>query len=77
MIREVVFGVGFALFLPLFYGLNGVLYSMPVSDILTFAASLFVLYKTYRELNGKIAVMHAAAKKTPESLVYNTRAAQA
>lgn len=77
MIREVVFGVGFALLLPLFYGLDGVLYSMPVSDILTFAASLLVLYKTYRELNGKIAAMHAAAKKTPEPRLYDTGAAQA
>ena len=34
MVREVVFGVGFALLLPRFFGLNGVLYSMPVSDLL-------------------------------------------
>ena len=33
MFREVVFGVGFALLLPVFFGLDGVLYSMPVSDI--------------------------------------------
>ena len=36
LIREVVFGVGFALLLPLYFGLDGVLYSMPVSDLLTF-----------------------------------------
>lgn len=36
MVREIVFGVGFALLLPKFYGLDGILYSMPVSDILTF-----------------------------------------
>lgn len=30
MIREVVFGVGFALLLPVFFGLNGVLLSLPV-----------------------------------------------
>ena len=30
MFREVVFDVGFALFLPIFFGLDGVLYSMPV-----------------------------------------------
>ena len=35
MLREVVFGVGFAILLPIFWGLDGVLYSMPVSDILT------------------------------------------
>ena len=34
MIREVVFGVGFALLLPVFFGLDGVLFSMPVSDFL-------------------------------------------
>ena len=39
MFREVVFGVGFALLLPVFFGLDGVLYSMPVSDILTFIIS--------------------------------------
>lgn len=33
MIREVVFGVGFALLLPILFSLDGVLYSMPVSDI--------------------------------------------
>ena len=50
MIREIVFGVGFALLLPLFFGLDGVLYSMPVSDILTFAVTLLLIVGTYREL---------------------------
>ncbi len=40
MIREVLFGVGFALLLPIYFGLNGVLYSMPASDILTFIISV-------------------------------------
>ena len=40
LVREVVFGVGFALLLPHFFGLDGVLYSMPVSDILTFFIDL-------------------------------------
>ena len=51
MFREVVFGVGFALLLPVFFGLDGVLYSMPVSDILTFVISAVIIVKTYRELN--------------------------
>ena len=51
MFREVVFGVGFALLLPVFFGLDGVLYSMPVSDILTFVISAVIIMKTYRELN--------------------------
>ena len=51
MIREIVFGVGFALVLPVFSGLDGVLYSMPVSDILTFAVALFLIIRTYKELS--------------------------
>lgn len=51
MIREVVFGVGFALLLPVFWGLNGVLLSMPVSDILTFLVALVLIRRTYKELN--------------------------
>ncbi len=50
MIREVVFGVGFALVLPLFWGLDGVLYSMPVSDVLTFIVAAFLIVRTYQEL---------------------------
>ena len=53
MVREVVFGVGFALLLPRFFGLDGVLYSMPVSDILTFLIAGYLIRKTYRELNQK------------------------
>ena len=51
MFREVVFGVGFALTLPLAFGLDGVLYSMPVSDVLTLIISGVVIVKTYGELN--------------------------
>ena len=53
MLREVIFGVGFALLLPLWFGLDGVLYSMPVSDILTLAASVVVIITTYKELDRK------------------------
>ena len=53
MFREVVFCVGFAIMLPEFFGLDGVLYSMPVSDVLTFAAAAFIIVKTYRELNAE------------------------
>ncbi len=50
MIREIVFGVGFALLLPIRFGLDGVLYSMPVSDILTFIIALLLICRTYRQL---------------------------
>lgn len=52
MVREIVFGVGFALVLPAFYGLDGVLYSMPVSDLLTFVVSAVIIAATYKQLNS-------------------------
>ena len=53
MIREVIFGVGFALLLPRIFGLDGVLYSMPVSDVLTFLIAVFLIVSTIRELDGR------------------------
>lgn len=50
MVREVVFGVGFALLLPVWFGLDGVLYSMPVSDVLTFMMSIAVIAFTMKTL---------------------------
>ena len=52
MVREVLFGVGFALLLPLLFGLDGVLYSMPVSDVLTFVISAIVIRYTYKALSA-------------------------
>ena len=52
LVREVVFGVGFALLLPQFFALDGVLYSMPVSDVLTFIVAALVIRKTYQELSN-------------------------
>ena len=54
MFREVVFGVGFALLLPLFFGLDGVLYSMPVADVLTFIISVSCILYTMRLLSKPI-----------------------
>ena len=61
MVREVIFGVGFALLLPIWFGLDGVLYSMPLSDALAFIVSLIVIAATYRELSVpcKSAVLQA------------------
>ena len=63
MIREVVFGVGFAILLPQIFvgatkmnpvphqmGLDGVLWSMPVSDLLTGIISAFVVVYTFKQL---------------------------
>ena len=54
MIREVVFGVGFALLLPVYFGLDGVLYSMPVSDVLTFLIAAVLILRTYRWLEQDV-----------------------
>ena len=51
MIREVVFGVGFAILLPIWFGLDGVLYSMPVSDLLTAFVSAAVIISAYKQLS--------------------------
>ena len=56
MLREVVFGVGFALLLPVFFRLDGVLYSMPVSDVLTFVISAVIIVRTCRELKHETAL---------------------
>ena len=50
MVREVLFGVGFALLRPRWFGLDGVLYSMPVSDLLTFVICVIVIRYTYKTL---------------------------
>lgn len=50
LVRELVFGVSFALILPHYFGLDGVLLSMPVSDALTFVLSAIVLAQTFHSL---------------------------
>ena len=59
MVREIVFGVGFALLLPVFSGLDGVLYSMPVSDVLTFIIAAVLIAQTVRMLRSSAAGIKA------------------
>jgi len=68
MVREIVFGVGFAILLPRFFALDGVLYSMPLSDILTFAIACLLIVRTYIVLNGETSNMET------ESFVQKTQA---
>ncbi|MCD7951215.1 MAG: MATE family efflux transporter [Erysipelotrichaceae bacterium] len=51
LIREIVFGVGFVIILPIFFGLTGVLLFMPVADLCTFIIGLVVIVQTFRELS--------------------------
>lgn len=46
---------GLALLLPRFFGLDGVLYSMPAADILTAAISAIIILKTLRRLQAALA----------------------
>ena len=55
-IKKFLHGKGFALLLPRFFGLDGVLYSMPLSDILTFLIAGYLIHKTYHEFNYHIAL---------------------
>ncbi len=50
MIREIVFGVGLPLLLPIYMGLDGVLYFMPVADVLTGIVTVIVIVRTKKEL---------------------------
>ncbi len=51
MIREIVLGCGLSILLPLFFGLNGVLYSMPIADAVTFAVAAACIVKIMKELS--------------------------
>lgn len=54
MVRKLVFGVGLSILLPQFFGLDGVLYSMPVADVLTFIISVSCILYTMRLLSKPI-----------------------
>lgn len=49
--REIIFGVFLPILLPVFFGLDGLLYSFPTADILTFIIAAFIIRRTYRELS--------------------------
>lgn len=53
MMREILFGVGLPILLPIFMGLDGVLFFMPVADILTAIASIICIIATAKELRAK------------------------
>lgn len=51
MVREILFGVGWAVILPVFWGLDGVLYSMPLSDLLTFVIAAVLIRSIFSKLS--------------------------
>ena len=50
--REILLGVAFPVLLPIFFGLNGILYSFPCADILTFLIAAVVIRQTYKSLTS-------------------------
>ena len=52
LVREIVFGVFLPILLPRFFGLDGLLYSFPAADVLTFLLTVAVVLRVYRELGS-------------------------
>lgn len=53
MTREIILGVALPIILPLFFGLDGLLYSFPTADILTFLIAAVIIRHTCKDLNRK------------------------
>jgi Na+-driven multidrug efflux pump len=66
--REVIFGVALPILLPRVFGLDGLLYSFPLADVLTFLIALVVIARVYRELDVK-----SATQPRPDSLAVKRR----
>ena len=47
--------MGLALLLPRFFRLDGLLYSFPISDALTFIIAAIIIRRTYRELTWPLS----------------------
>jgi len=59
LFREVILAVPLVMLLPRAFGLMGVLYSMPVSDVAAFFASVWIVLQTDRQLKKTIAAEKA------------------
>ncbi len=66
LIREVVLGVALPILLPIWFGLDGILYSMRCCDIITFAISAAMIRMIYRQLKDNPAPEHAAETRTAD-----------
>ena len=51
MAREIVFGVFLPILMPVVWKLDGILFSFPAADILTFIIAAAIIARTYKELN--------------------------
>lgn len=53
LMREIVLGVFLPVILPVFMGLDGLLWSFPLADIITALVTLVFVVRTFRELGGE------------------------
>ena len=51
--REIILGVFLPIILPVFFGLDGLLYSFPSADILTFLIAVVIIRHTYKDLSKR------------------------
>ena len=51
--REIIFGVFLPIIMPIYMGLDGLLWSFPVADILTFAIAVVIIRSVYKELGSR------------------------
>lgn len=70
MIREIVFGVGLPILLPIFWGLDGLLYFMAVADVLTFFASVAVIIHTKKVLSQSAESVQKTKEVQKEKVAY-------
>jgi Na+-driven multidrug efflux pump len=61
MTREIVLGVALPIILPMFFGLDGLLYSFPAADVITFLVAAVVIRNTYHELSQNAPAVQARA----------------
>lgn len=58
--REILFGVFLPILLPRFFGLDGLLYSFPAADVLTFLLTVVIVSRVYKELSANIPEVQEA-----------------
>ncbi len=51
--REIIFGVFLPIIMPIFMGLDGILWSFPAADILTFIFAFVIMIYVYKDLSKK------------------------
>jgi Na+-driven multidrug efflux pump len=64
LLREIILGMFLPLLLPLAFALDGVIYSFPAADLLTFGVALYIIVRTCRQLgeDGSVPALDAHAE---------------